>query len=160
MERQEPTFGNDVSEVEFRRGADYRQARRPPSPRSNDHLPWKIGLAVGLGVFVALLLFNAYERHQARRDAEEAVRVFSEEMKKLESQLAASMPAAPAIQGAAPKRTIHPVPPGYRCSGGALLQRSGNTWTQITARSNHVYCPHGGTVADCYQVTRQSVGCR
>jgi len=82
VERQEPTFGNDVSEVEF----------------------------------------NAYERHQALLDAEEAVRVFSEEMKNLEWQLAASMTVAPA----APVRTIHPVPPGYRCSGGAILHRSGN----------------------------------
>lgn len=159
MERQEPTLGSDVSEVEFRRDAEYRPPRRPP-PRSNDSLPWKIGVAVGAGVLVALLLFNAYERYQARRDAEGVARVFNEEMKKLERQLAASMPATPAPRPARRARTIHPLPPGYRCSGGALLHRSGSTWTQITARSNHVYCPHGGTVADCYQLTPQSVGCR
>lgn len=151
MERQEPTFGSDLSEVGDRQ-VSYGPPRRPAS-RSTDQLPWKIGVAVGVGVLVALLLFNAYERYQARRDAQEAIQVFSKEMQKLERELAAARPSTPV-------RTIKPVPPGYRCSGGALLYREGNTWLQITVRSNHVYCPHGGTVADCYQVTPQSVGCR
>ena len=47
---------------------------------------------------------------------------------------------------------------GYRCTGGTLLYRDGNSWTQITARSNHAYCP-GTSVEDCYPVTPRSVGC-
>src|SRR5690606_540124 len=137
MERQEPTFGSDVSEVEFRRDAECRPPRRPP-PRSNDSLPWKIGVAVGAGVLVALLLFNAYERYQARRDAEGAARVFNEEMKKLERQLAASMPAAPAPRPATRARTVHPLPPGYRCSGGALLHQSGSSRKSTRLNSSHV----------------------
>jgi len=108
----------------------------------------------------ALLLFNAYERRQARRDAEEALRVVSAEMRRLERELGVPAVDTRPVRHAPPARIVYPVPPGYRCSGGALLHRAGNSWTQVTARSNHVYCPHVGTVADCYPVTPQSVGCR
>src|SRR5690606_19150589 len=47
MERQEPTFGRDLSEVGDRQ-VSYGPPRRPAS-RSTDQLPWKIGAAVGVG---------------------------------------------------------------------------------------------------------------
>ena len=52
----------------------------------------------------------------------------------------------------------HPVPPGCRCAGGTLLYRDGNVWAQITARSNHVYCPDAA-IENCYPVTPRSVRC-
>lgn len=159
MERQEPTFGSESADVEIPPDRGHRPAYRPPA-RQGDHLAWKIGLAVGVGVLAALLLFNAYERRQARHDAEEALRVVSAEMRRLERELGVPAVDTRPVRHAPPARIVYPVPPGYRCSGGALLHRAGNSWTQVTARSNHVYCPHGGTVADCYPVTPQNVGCR
>lgn len=160
MERQEPTFGSDLKDVEFRPRA-YRGPSRPQTRSVDASLSWKIAVGVGVGVFAALLLFNAYERYQARRDAEVALKVMQAELTKLERQLANSAPVIrPQPQ---PRRTtvaVKPVPPGYRCVGRTLLRREGNNWTQITARSNHIYCPPGGTVKDCYQVTPSSVGCR
>ena len=114
-------------------------------------------MAVGIGVLAALLIFNAYERHQARRDAEEALRLIQHETAKLEREMQAAIRTA-TVPPSRPAPFIHPIPPGYRCTGGTLLYRDGNSWTQITARSKHVYCP-GSSVEDCYPVTPRSVGC-
>lgn len=158
MERQEPRFDKDMKDVEFR-PRSYRGPSRPSSSHSSEGFAWKIGVAVGVGVLAALLIFNAYERHQARRDAEEAVRLIQQETAKLEREMQAAIRTA-AVPPPRPAPVIHPIPPGYRCTGGTLLYRDGNGWTQITARSNHVYCPlDGKSVDDCYPVTPRSVGC-
>ena len=158
MERQEPRFDKDMKDVEFR-PRSYRGPSQPPASHSNEGFAWKIGVAVGVGVLAALLIFNAYERHQARRDAEEAVRLIQQETAKLEREMQAAVRTA-TVPPPRPAPVIHPIPPGYRCTGGTLLYRDGNGWTQITARSNHVYCPlDGKSVDDCYPVTPRSVGC-
>ena len=156
MERQEPRLDKDMKDVEFR-PRSYRGPSRPSSSPSNEGFAWKIGVAVGGGVLAALLIFNAYERHQARRDVEEAVRLLEQESAKLDHEMQAAVRSV----AAPPPRSvpvIHPVPPGYRCAGDTLLYRDGDSWTQITTQSNHVYCPGAG-VEDCYSVTPRSVGC-
>lgn len=158
MERQEPRFDKDMKDVEFR-PRTYRGPSLSSASHRNEGFAWKIGVAVGVGVLAALLIFNAYERHQARRDAEEALRLIQQETAKLEREMQAAIRTA-AVPPPRPARVIHPIPPGYRCTGGTLLYRDGNSWTQITARSNHVYCPlDGKSVDDCYPVTPRSVGC-
>src|SRR5690606_29934104 len=158
MERQEPRFDKDMQDVEFR-PRTYRGPSLPSPSRDNDAFAWKIGVAVGIGVLAALLIFNAYERYQARRDAEQALQVLKQETAKLEREAQAALRAV-AVPPPRPVAVIHPVPPGYRCAGGTLLHRDGNSWTQITARSNHIYCPLDGKSADdCYPVTPRSIGC-
>ena len=83
MERQEPRFDKDMKDVEFR-PRTYRGPSLSTAPHRNEGFAWKIGVAVGVGVLAALLIFNAYERHQARRDAEEALRLIQQETAKLE----------------------------------------------------------------------------
>lgn len=158
MEREEPRLtSTDLSDVEFRpRG--YRGPSRPDRHSGSDGLAWKIGVSVGIAVLAALLIFNTYERYQARKDAEQAMlalnKVFADAeiesgktFKALSREYA--QPVAPAIK---------PIPPGYRCTNGVLVHNEGTTWTQITARSRHMYCPGGG-VDKCYYVTPRSVGC-
>lgn len=158
MERQEPRFDKDMKDVEFRPRAYRGPSLSPPSRESNG-FAWKIGVAVGMGVLAALLIFNLYERQQARRDAAEALRLIEQETAKLESEMQAAAHAV-AVPSSRLAVAIHPVPPGYRCAGGTLLYRDKNGWVQITARSNHIYCPLGGkSVDDCYPVTPRSVGC-
>ena len=158
MERQEPRFDKDMQYVEFR-PRTYRGPSLPSPSRDNDGFAWKIGVAVGIGVLAALLIFSAYERYQARRDAEQVLQVLKHETAKLEREAQAAVRAI-TVPPSRRVAAIHPVPPGYRCAGGVLLYRDDNSWTQITARSNHVYCPlEGKSVEDCYAVTPQSVGC-
>lgn len=157
MERQEPRFDKGMHDVEFR-----PRFYRGPSPtlsNDNDGFAWKIGVAVGIGVLAALLTFNAYERYQVRRDAEQVLQVLKQETAKLEREMQAAV-RTESVPSPRPTTVIHPVPPGYRCTGGTLLYRDGNSWTQITARSNQIYCPlDGKSAADCYPVTPRSVGC-
>ncbi len=158
MKRQEPRYDKDMKDVEFRP----RSYRGPPQthvPHGSDSFAWKIGAAVGIGVLFALLIFNAYERHQDRKDAEIALRMLSLEMAKLEREATEAMHRVAAPAYAAPAENIRPVPPGFRCSNGILLKREANGWTQITSRSRQLYCPEGGGVEACYYVTPRSVGC-
>ncbi|WP_334177259.1 hypothetical protein [Pseudoxanthomonas sp.] len=158
MERQEPRFDKDMQDVEFR-PRTYRGPSLPPPARENDGFARKIGVAVGIGVLAALLIFNAYERYQARRDAEQVLQALKQETAKLEREMQSAVRTVD-VSPPRPAAVIHPVPPGYRCAGGALLYRDGNSWIQITARSNHIYCPlDGKSVDDCYPVTPRSVGC-
>jgi len=60
MELQEPRFEKEMKDVEFR-PRSYRGPSLPAPSRDNDGFAWKIGVAVGIGVFAALLIFNAYE---------------------------------------------------------------------------------------------------
>lgn len=165
MEREEPTIGKvDPADLEFR-PRSYRGPSRPQLQQQSaaDRLAWKLGVAVGVGVLMALLIFNAYERYQTRRDLEETARYLEAQIKKSEKELAAA--TAEAVQSFStpvrshPRQTVHPLPPGYRCSGATLLTRQNGGWMNITERHNHWYCPEGGKQSDCYRVTPRSVGC-
>ena len=164
MEREEPKFGKVVPEdLEFRpRHHHGRASRAAPAASSVDGLAWKLGVAVGLGVLAALLIFNAYERMQARRDAEAAVRYLEQGLKQMEkdmiAQAAALTPQVAVSPGPTPYQ-VHRLPPGYRCSGGTLLKRHNGGWMDITERNNHWYCPETGRQQDCFRVTPRSVGC-
>lgn len=158
MKREEPKLtSTDLSDVEFRpRG--YRGPTRPDPYSSSDGLAWKIGVSVGIAILAALLIFNAYERNQARKDAEQAMLALNKVLADADKESAQALrslgrqyaqPTAPAIK---------PIPPGYRCTNGVLLYHEGTTWTQITTRSRHMYCPGGG-VGNCFYVTPRSVGC-
>jgi type II secretory pathway pseudopilin PulG len=158
MERQEPRFDKDMQDVEFR-PRSYRGPALSSHARDSDSFAWKIGVAVGIGVLAALLIFNAYERYQARRDAEQVLQALKQETAKLEREMQAAVRTV-AVPPSRPVAVIYPVPPGYRCTGGTLLYRDGSGWAQITARSNHIYCPpYGNSEDDCYPVTPASVGC-
>ena len=159
MDREEPKFSDkDVSDMELRpRG--YRGPSRPERRARTDGLAWKMGVSIGIAVLAALLIFNAYERYQARKDLEQVVLELNKSLAVAENQSAQAVaevrrqfspPAAPLIK---------PVPPGFRCSNGVLLKRDPSGWTQITSRSRQLYCPPDGTVDDCYAVTPRSVGC-
>jgi len=118
-------------------------------------------LKIAGGVLLALVLWNGFERYQQRKAIEEAMKEF---------QRIAADPdplgwrAAAASRQKAPERatgpTVHPVPPGFRCTDGALLKQVAGGWMQVTSRHNEWYCPHGGTVADCYGVSVESTGCK
>lgn len=159
MEREEPKLGEvDPADLVFRPRSYRGPSRSAPPTSAADRLAWKLGIAVGAGVLAALLLFNTYERIQARRDAEAAMRYLDAQFKQTEKELAAIagshvLPARPA------RPAIHPLPPGYRCSGSTLLTRQNGGWMNITERHNHWYCPEGGRQQDCYRVTPRSVGC-
>ena len=109
MERQEPRFDKDMKDVEFR-PRSYRGPSLSPASHRDEGFAWKIGVAVGVGVLAALLIFNAYERHQARRDAEEAVRLIQQETAKLEREMQAAIRTVEAeiarSAGASAKRQI------------------------------------------------------
>lgn len=161
MDREEPKFTEtDLSDVEFR-PRSYRGPSRRERHSSSDGFAWKIGVSVGIAVLAALLIFNAYERHQARKDAEEAMLILKKELAAAERESVQAL-AAMSRQYAAPAPAtpiLMPIPPGFRCANGILLKREANGWTQITHRSRQIYCPEGGGVAACYPVTPQSVGC-
>ena len=161
MEREEPRLGKvDPADLEFR-PRSYRGPSRPQaqSPSAADRLAWKLGVAVGFGVLMALLIFNAYERYQTRRDLEEAARYIDAEIKKSEKELATALQDLSAPVRSLPRQTVHPLPPGYHCSGVTLLTRQNGGWMNITERHNRWYCPEGGKQSDCYRVTPRSVGC-
>lgn len=114
---------------------------------------------IAVGVVLGLLVWNGIEQYQRRKAVEEAM---------LEIQRIAADPdplgwrAAAARQKAnkVTAQSFKAVPPGFRCEQGVLLKRVNEGWTQVTSRSNEWYCPHGGTVDDCYRVSVETVGCR
>jgi hypothetical protein len=124
---------------------------------SDNHLVLKIAGGVVLG----LLIWNAFERYQHRRAIEEGMK---------ELQRIAADPDPMGWRAAAAQRqnatnrpvanSLKPIPPGFRCEQGALLKRIEGGWMQVTSRHNEWYCPHGGTVDDCYRVSAASTGCR
>ena len=73
MERQGARFDKDMQDVEFRPHSHCGLSLLSSS-RDNDRFAWKLGFAVGISVLAALLIFGAYERHQARRDAKPVLR--------------------------------------------------------------------------------------
>lgn len=159
MDREEPKFTEtDLLDVEFR-PRSYRGPSHPERRSSSDGFAWKIGVSVGIAVLAALLIFNAYERHQARKDAEQAMLSFKKEIAAAERESAQALAALSRHYAPPAAPSIKPIPPGFRCTNGTLLMREANGWTQITARSRQFYCPHGGSADDCYPVTPRSVGC-
>lgn len=113
---------------------------------------------IAVGVVLGLVLWSAYTRYQERKALEAGL---------AELQRIAAHPdplgwRANARQSAAERgrgAARHPVPPGFRCMDGVLLKRVQDGWTQVTDRHNEVYCPQGGTVDDCYQVSATTTGC-
>ena len=120
-------------------------------------------LKIAGGVVLGLLAWSAFERYQQRRALEEGLR---------ELQRIAADPDPMGLRAAAAARERHnagnravapahkPIPPGFRCEQGTLLKRVEGGWMQVSARHNEWYCPHGGTVDDCYRVSVESTGCR
>ena len=120
-------------------------------------------LKIATGVVLGLLVWNVFDRYQQRRDIEEGLK----ELQRVAAdpdplELRAAAAASPSQN--APSRSVSnspkPVPPGFRCAGGTLLKRIEGGWMQVTDRHHEIYCPHGGTVDDCYRVSAQSTGCR
>jgi hypothetical protein len=115
-------------------------------------------LKIAAGVLLALVLWNAYARYQERKALEAGL---------AELQRIAADPdplgwRAKARQSSVERDTgptHRPVPPGFRCMDGSLLKRVPDGWTQVTDRHNEWYCPHGGTVDDCYRVSAATTGC-
>lgn len=123
-------------------------------------------LKIAGGVLLALLIWNALGRYQERK----AMEHFTAEMERIAADpdplgwraMAANKQATrqrgTRTQDVSSKK---PIPPGYRCMDGALLKNDNDAgWSQVTSRDNHWYCPHGGTVNDCYHITPTSVGCQ
>lgn len=161
MEREEPTFGKvDPADLEFRPRVYRGPSRSHARNHDADGLPWKIGVAVGIAVLTALILFNLYERAQVRRDAEAIARALQLETQKMEAELRRSIPVyqRPSQDTHVAPTPVRPIPPGFRCMDGALLTRENGGWVQVTSRSPRLYCP-GGSVSECYRVTPRSVGC-
>lgn len=118
-------------------------------------------LKIAGGVVLGLLVWNVFDRYQQRRDMEEVSRQFQLATAELEAN--SRQAAANARQNATRRAVANsrkPVPEGFRCAGGTLLKRIEGGWMQVTDRHNEWYCPHGGTVDDCYRVSAQSTGCR
>ena len=118
-------------------------------------------LKIAGGVVLGLLVWTSILRYQERRAIEQGLQ---------ELRRAAEDPdplgwraKAAESQASPPGRRVtnlaKPVPPGFRCVQGTLLKKADGGWTQVTDRHNEWYCPHGGTVDDCYRVSAQSTGC-
>ena len=120
-------------------------------------------LKIAGGVLLGLIAWNAIEGYQQRK-------AFEEGMRELNRIAADPDPLGLQAQAAANRRQnaanravtnpVKPVPPGFRCAGGTLLKRVDGGWTQITDRHHEIYCPHGGTVDDCYRVSAATTDCR
>jgi len=134
MDRQEPTISKpDMADLEFR-PTSYRGPTRPSA--SHDGFVWKLSVGIGVAVLAALLLFNAYERHQDRRDAEAALKALNEQTARMIAEDERFLREHP------PVRTIHlgpqpvaqyrtPLRPGERCIRGERFKRLANGWQQL-----------------------------
>lgn len=135
-EREEPTIGKvDPADIKFR-PRSYRGPTAPRRQEQEEFQTWKIGIAVCIAVFAALLLFNMYERHQDRKDAEMALRELRAETKRMEAESAREIAAlnAQLWQQPAPRRTdraYRPLADGERCMQGRRFQRVENGWVQL-----------------------------
>ena len=126
---------------------------------SDKHLMWK----VAGGVLLGLIAWNAIEGYQQRKALEEGLRELNRVAAEPDPMGWRAAAAANARQNApnrAVTNSLKPVPPGFRCTGGTLLKRIDGGWMQVTDRHHEIYCPHGGTVDDCYRVSAATTGCR
>ncbi|MGS1079134.1 hypothetical protein [Pseudoxanthomonas beigongshangi] len=134
MDRQEPTISKpDMADLEFR-PTSYRGPTRPQV--TNDGIVWKLSLGIGVAVLAALLLFNAYERHQDRKDAEAALRDFEKELERQrieDERFLKENPPVRVIRVGTPstERQRAPLRPGERCIQGERFKRIQNGWQQL-----------------------------
>lgn len=134
MGRQEPTISKpDMADMEFR-PTSYRGPTRPPA--TNDGIVWKLSLGIGIAVLAALLLFNAYERHQDRKDAETALRDVARELERQRIEDERFLKENPPVRvirvGAPPtERPRMPLRSGERCIQSERFKRLNNGWQQL-----------------------------
>lgn len=120
-------------------------------------------LKIAAGVLLGLIAWNAIERHQQQKAMEDGLRELNRIAADPDPMGLRAAATANAGQNATNRdlsNSLKPVPPGFRCEGGTLLKRIEGGWMQVTERNNEWYCPHGGTVDDCYRVSAASTGCR
>lgn len=133
MDKKEPTLSKpDMADLEFR-PTSYRGPTRPTA--DNDGLVWKLSVGVGAAVLTALLIFNAYERYQDRKDAEAAMRMLNAELARQRAEeerfLREHAPVRTLqIPAAAPAYT-RPLSEGERCLRGERFKRIENGWQQL-----------------------------
>jgi hypothetical protein len=135
MEREEPHFGKpDLSDVEFRP----RRYRGPSTQPPDQSYIWKIGASVGVSVLIALLIFNAYERHQDRKDAELALKVLADDLRKSaleDEKFLREHPPVQTIRINTPTPTYRaPLKTGERCIQGRRFKRVENGWIQLPSQ--------------------------
>lgn len=134
MDREEPKISKpDMADLEFR-PTGYRGPTRPSV--SHDGLVWKLSLGIGIAVLAALLLFNAYERHQDRKDAEVMLQqeLKRQEMERIEDErFLKENPPVRVIRVGSPPAEHHlaPLRPGERCIHGERFLRIENGWQQL-----------------------------
>lgn len=100
------------------------RSREHERTRAANAFAWRIGLAVGAGVLVALLLFNVFERRQAARDVAAITAAMETELAKgqrdLERQLAALSRPETVRTTARSVPEVHPcVAEPWRCQAPA-----------------------------------------
>lgn len=134
MDRQEPTISKpDMADLEFR-PTSYRGPTRPSA--SHDGLVWKLSAGIGIAVLAALLLFNAYERHQDRKDAEVMLQqeLKRQAIERIEDErfLKENPPVRVIRVGSPPaERYRKPLRSGERCIHGERFKRIENGWQQL-----------------------------
>lgn len=139
MEREEPTLGKapDMSDIEFRPKSYQGPSREIPTARDESWI-WKLAVAIGAAVLAALQIFNAFQRHQQRRDAEMVIEAMNAEMAKMAVELEKNPPIRHITidpdrlldrSGLAQPRK--PLKAGERCIQGRRFERIENGWKQI-----------------------------
>ncbi|GGD52488.1 hypothetical protein [Pseudoxanthomonas indica] len=130
MERREPTFEPDEP-IEFRP----RSYRGPSSPVRNrdEYLVLKVSTGTGLGFLIALLVYNAFDRYQDRKDAEFALKQLSTELARQNAEderfLRENSINAPTRAPA--RQLLRPLAPDERCIKGDRFKRIDRGWVQI-----------------------------
>lgn len=130
MERREPEFSPDEP-IEFR-PRSYRGPTR--QQRSQDEYFYlKVSVGVGLAVLVALLIFNAFDRYQDRKDAEFALKQLRAELAHQNAEDEKFIREHSIIQPyATPERAKpRPLAPDERCINGDRLRRVNGGWQQL-----------------------------
>lgn len=130
MERREPEFSPDEP-IEFR-----PRSYRGPSQvtqHQDQYLILKISIGAGLGLLIALLIFNAYDRYQDRKDAELALKQLSAEFARQRAEDERFLREHPIVQPrpAEIRQAPRPLAPDERCIGGDRLRRINNGWQQL-----------------------------
>jgi len=133
MDKKEPTLSKpDMADLEFR-PTSYRGPTRPTT--NNEGLVWKLSVGVGTAVLTALLIFNAYERYQDRKDAEAAMRMLNAELARQRTEderfLREHAPVRTLQIPATPPTYKRPLSTGERCMRGERFKRIENGWQQL-----------------------------
>jgi len=120
------------------------------------------------GVLMALLAWRSIEQYLLRQELEELGRETAAMLKPaLAPQTERGQASArvrrtrPAYDQTLSSPTRRALPEGYRCVAGTVIYTAHDgAMRNITARSNHWYCPPGGRGEDCWKLTPAAVGCR